>query len=141
MMGNPSVKSPEIRRIRKVSAGGLSTIILSFNKEYAIFVRSEAQREDLTVVKSIWKRVGQLKQAIRTPEGLDQSIQMRLNQGWEEIPVDKTDRPHLVKPPSQKVMERWENEGFCKATDGCKVEPDGICEHGYQSWLLELGLV
>jgi hypothetical protein len=28
-----------------------------------------------------------------------------------------------------------------EATDGCWVEPDGICPHGCQSWFLVLGLI
>jgi len=27
------------------------------------------------------------------------------------------------------------------AEDGCRVEPDGTCEHGYESPLLRLGLI
>ena len=46
-----------------------------------------------------------------------------------------------MKEPSVKTLEKWESEGYCKATDGCKVEPDGVCPHGCKSWLLELGLV
>ena len=29
----------------------------------------------------------------------------------------------------------------CEATDGCWVEPDGWCEHGNNSWLLEMGMI
>jgi hypothetical protein len=29
----------------------------------------------------------------------------------------------------------------CEATDGCVIEPDGVCEHGHPSWLLRLGLI
>ncbi len=32
-------------------------------------------------------------------------------------------------------------EGGCEATDGCWVEPDGICEHGKKSWLIVLGMI
>lgn len=46
-----------------------------------------------------------------------------------------------TKEPSIKQLEKWEEQGFCKATDGCKVEPDGVCPHGKPSWLLELGLI
>ena len=45
------------------------------------------------------------------------------------------------KAPSLAQLERWMDDGICKATDGCTVEPDGICPHGCQSWLLELGLI
>lgn len=45
------------------------------------------------------------------------------------------------KPPSIKTMERWSMDGVAEATDGCRVEPDGICPHGNPSWLLKLGYV
>lgn len=51
----------------------------------------------------------------------------------------QTSRNH--KSPSFATMERWMSIGIAKATDGCKVEPDGTCYHGKQSWLLELGLI
>lgn len=28
-----------------------------------------------------------------------------------------------------------------EATDGCIVEPDGMCPHGHPSWLVRLGLI
>ena len=46
-----------------------------------------------------------------------------------------------MKAPCVGTMERWMDNGRCKATDGCIVEPDGVCEHGHQSWLLRLGLI
>ena len=45
------------------------------------------------------------------------------------------------KAPSIKTMEHWLCDGVAKATDGCEVEPDGICSHGKKSWLLQLGLI
>lgn len=50
------------------------------------------------------------------------------------------DRFRLAKPSIGQIME-WESEGFCEATDGCRVEPDGTCEHGHKSWMLELGYI
>ena len=44
-----------------------------------------------------------------------------------------------MKPPSLTTMEKWAEDGKCKATDGCWVEPDGVCPHGCQSWMLKLG--
>ncbi len=46
-----------------------------------------------------------------------------------------------VEPPDMEMLRAWESEGFCEATDGCVVEPDGTCPHGHRSWLLELGLI
>ncbi len=51
----------------------------------------------------------------------------------------------LLKPtieePSLEELQEWVLNGECEATDGCWVEPDGICNHGYVSWLLYLGLM
>ena len=52
-----------------------------------------------------------------------------------ELPITKE-----MKDPSHKTMMKWIEEGRAKATDGCWVEPDGRCEHGHASWLLELGI-
>lgn len=45
------------------------------------------------------------------------------------------------KTPSLAQLEAWADDGICEATDGCIVEPDGICPHGCESWLLVLGLI
>ena len=45
------------------------------------------------------------------------------------------------KPPCESTLERWHNDGGCKALDGCWVEPDGTCSHGLPSWLMALGRV
>ena len=44
------------------------------------------------------------------------------------------------EPTLADLME-WDSEGYCEATDGCIVEPDGTCEHGCESWLLVLGMI
>ena len=44
-----------------------------------------------------------------------------------------------AKVPSIKTLERWSNDCVCKTPDGCRVEPDGICPHGWNSWLIILG--
>jgi len=46
-----------------------------------------------------------------------------------------------AQPPDLDTLREWEAEGYCEATDGCRVEPDGTCPHGCRSWLLELGLI
>ena len=32
-------------------------------------------------------------------------------------------------------------EAVAETTDGCLVEPDGVCRHGHPSWLLRLGVI
>ena len=46
-----------------------------------------------------------------------------------------------MEQPSTEQLITWEEEGGCEATDGCWVEPDGVCEHGCKSWLIVLGLI
>lgn len=51
-------------------------------------------------------------------------------------------KKHYKTPaPSLDTLMRWEAEDGCEATDGCWVEPDGVCPHGHESWLLVLGLI
>jgi len=47
----------------------------------------------------------------------------------------------LDESPSIEQLQEWSDEGGCEATDGCWVEPDGECEHGCKSWLLELCMI
>lgn len=54
----------------------------------------------------------------------------------KEEPKRKT-----TKAPSVKTMERWMMDGVARATDGCRVEPDGTCCHGKKSWMLILGCI
>lgn len=52
--------------------------------------------------------------------------------------------PHAIKvckPPCTSKLETWNDEGGCKALDGCWVEPDGECEHGFPSWLRALNMI
>ena len=46
-----------------------------------------------------------------------------------------------LKRPSLKTMERWLDAGVARAAciHKCKVEPDGKCPHGKNSWIMELG--
>lgn len=48
--------------------------------------------------------------------------------------------PEIPKPSLEQLKE-WSDAGKCETTDGCMVEPDGVCEHGYPSWLIHLGWI
>ena len=43
--------------------------------------------------------------------------------------------------PTIEQLIEWHKRGGCEATDGCWVEPDGECEHGCNSWLIEMGMI
>ena len=47
-------------------------------------------------------------------------------------------RVHL---PTMATVENWSDTGIARAMDGCHVEPDGNCPHGYPSWMLVLGVI
>ena len=47
-----------------------------------------------------------------------------------------------TEQPSLEELEELLHECQCLATDGCEsIEPDGVCEHGYPSWLIHLSLI
>jgi len=45
------------------------------------------------------------------------------------------------REPSSGQLNRMLMDSVVDATDGCQVEPDGVCEHGHPSWLLYLGMI
>jgi len=47
----------------------------------------------------------------------------------------------MVRPPASEELVEGMEEGGCKTPDGCWVEPDGTCQHGYPSWLIILGMI
>lgn len=50
--------------------------------------------------------------------------------------------PTVAVPDDDVLEEMVMDFGDVETTDGCcGVEPDGYCEHGYPSWLIELGLI
>lgn len=59
----------------------------------------------------------------------------------------RTKRPDGIKHvateerPTLEELETMTFDGEVTATDGCTVEPDGICPHGHASWLRALGFV
>jgi hypothetical protein len=56
-------------------------------------------------------------------------------QEWPE------DAAPFVQPSVEELWDWVDEYDKCQATDGCWCEPDGGCEHGYPSWLVELGLI
>ncbi|MEZ4706762.1 MAG: hypothetical protein R3A44_06135 [Caldilineaceae bacterium] len=71
------------------------------------------------------------------------------NVGWlrqgriAELPGNLALWPEPTEPqPDDETLIYWFNDaGGCEATDGCWVESDGVCPHGYPSWLVVLGMI
>ena len=84
-----------------------------------------------------------LLMSISLPEWLDSAMRLAIHMASDAATFEgDTVWPEpTVDPPDLETLETWMDEGVCETTDGCVVEPDGICIHGYPSWLLELGLI
>lgn len=47
-----------------------------------------------------------------------------------------------VETPSEEDVARAAAFGdLCETSDGCLVEPDGICEHGHPTWARRFGFI
>lgn len=57
------------------------------------------------------------------------------------LEVEMTYKEPTVEQPTMDELEDMVIDSVVEATDGCEVEPDGICPHGHVSWLLYLGLI
>lgn len=56
--------------------------------------------------------------------------------------VTSTTCPTPTSPePTMEDVGRWILDSICEATDGCIVEPDGVCHHGHVSWLVYVGII
>lgn len=50
-------------------------------------------------------------------------------------------KPTVEVPLPEDVMQDEFDRGAIEATDGCLVEPDGVCPHGHVSWMLYWGII
>lgn|GEM_PF-2195672 len=84
----------------------------------------------------------------RTPEGelfscVAKSLEAARDRrdAWLVEQSGRQSAPPIADEPDIETLMAQEMEGVCEATDGCLVEPDGVCPHGHPSWLLHLGLI
>ena len=66
---------------------------------------------------------------------------MELEQALEIARNPKLWPEPTEEEPDMDQLEEWVFDSVCDATDGCTVEPDGVCPHGHPSWLLRLGYI
>jgi len=91
---------------------------------------SLAFRDDRVVLRKVldtWKVWGRLKEDRDPKEYAEMLVRER---GWVHGCA-----------PGYRTVERWVREGKAEATDGCIVEPDGVCSHGYPAWPRLYGFV
>ena len=64
---------------------------------------------------------------------LSRAMVRRNTGGWPQ--------PTEPQPSIEEIMDMEWERGGCEATDGCFVEPDGMCHHGHPSWMIRMGLL
>jgi hypothetical protein len=82
--------------------------------------------------------LGGVAYVVEQPPGVEVEI---VDHDVEEVAEEDPCNPDKSQAPDLETLMQWEAEGGCEATDGCWVEPDGVCEHGCKSWLLVMGLI
>ena len=77
------------------------------------------------------KKAGRI---VTLKEGVDyeEYVKRISEKGYECIKTTK---------PSVKTMEKWMMDGVIPAIDGCRVEPDGSCPHGYPSKMMAMCII
>ena len=66
---------------------------------------------------------------------------MNLTKEQQEMADEQENLHPDFDEPSMEQLKDWMMDSGCEATDGCWVEHDGTCPHGYQSWFLVMGLI
>jgi hypothetical protein len=57
------------------------------------------------------------------------------------VNTERWPEPTVSEPDELSVAEDAAFGDLVEATDGCLVEPDGVCEHGHPSWAMKWGLI
>lgn len=99
----------------------------------------------LKTVVSKLKRAHKLLQAETPQPDMPVRVEVLLEEAIADLEkalgIQRWPRPTTERPDLETLEEWMMDEGMCEATDGCVIEPDGICPHGHPSWLLRLGLI
>lgn len=67
-----------------------------------------------------------------------------MNNDWLDYPNPNRDYPEPTDelPSMDEIEDMVYDRTEPRATDGCEpIEPDGICHHGYPSWLRYLRII
>lgn len=59
----------------------------------------------------------------------------------ETFPGGSYPTPTVDQPSDDEIGAMLVDAIDTEATDGCQVEPDGLCPHGHPSWLIVLKLI
>lgn len=112
-------------KINTVSAGEVARMINPATGDIVLF-RSDGKILMRSKLTGDWN----LHRKVRDGGSIEAAIASRRANGW-------TDAPKRL--PTVRKMQQWADDGVAEAVDGCRVEPDGKCQHGSPSWLVALG--
>lgn len=59
----------------------------------------------------------------------------------DDVRIDRRDQLGAANKWLEEAPFEELSDSVVPAADGCEVEPDGVCEHGYESYLLVLGII
>lgn len=96
----------------------------------AILIRSDRAVLRRDPFSGSWKVWRKLKQEV-TPQSYVQKLL-------------SSPRWHVFRRgdiPSFAQIQNWSFDGLSEATDGCTVEPDGVCPHACPSWCRVFGMI
>jgi hypothetical protein len=57
---------------------------------------------------------------------------------WPEPTVPVPSYDEVISQLEAAVMDR---QVHFETSDGCELEPDGVCQHGHPTWLVRAGLI
>jgi hypothetical protein len=117
----------QILRTFGTPPGSASISVKSFPHDFGSYLEVICNYDDESETESEYN----LKCINETPTNWDEEALAELG----------SQSPPRQEEPSNEQLEEWMFDGVCEATDGCLVEPDGVCPHGCKSWLLELGII
>jgi len=100
--------------------------VVSYDREGQASLATFAETWAQNLIDQQWLERGTCKRSSK--QDAENNARVR----W---PEPMTDQPDL------EVLLAWFMDGDGEATDGCIVEPDGVCPHGHPSWLLKLGMM
>jgi hypothetical protein len=87
-----------------------------------------------TVYSNGWKIAGKLKPNV-APLEAPANVRRACTENGEAWRLD------VKRIPSQRILERWNEDGGCFTVTGEWVEPDGIGTDGAPSWLRALAMI
>ncbi len=117
------------------SIGGPSSYVTMTEDGLGIAAYDTEGQADLADLAAIWAK------NLVDQDWLEHGNCVRSFIAPKSEPIAHWPKPVTETPDMDTLVEWLLMDGACEATDGCLIEPDGVCHHGYPSWLLQLEMI